>query len=55
MGSKQTTSAVSILALFDILKDHGLAVWEIEEKTGIDRAKMEDPDTRITIDRKSVV
>lgn len=51
MGSKKTTSAVAILALFDILKDHGLAVWEIEKKTGIDRAKMEDPDTRITMDQ----
>lgn len=51
MGRRKTTSAVAILALFDLLKDQGLTVAQIEEKTGIDRAKMDDPDTRIFMDQ----
>ncbi len=51
MRSKKTTSAVAILALFDILKDHGVSAAQIEEKTGIERSKMEDPDTRVFMDQ----
>ena len=51
MGRKKTTSAVAILALFDLLKDHGFSVMQIEARTGIDRAGMEDPDTRIFMDQ----
>lgn len=49
MALKKTTSAVSIIALFDVIKDHGMSVAELEKKTGIDRSKMDDPDARITI------
>ena len=49
MALQKTTSAVAILALFDILKDHGLSAADIEGKIGIDRHKREDPDARITM------
>jgi len=49
MARRQTTSAVSIIALFDILKDHGVSVEALEKKTGINRRKMDDPDARITM------
>ncbi|WDP89566.1 MAG: AraC family transcriptional regulator [Desulfobacter sp.] len=51
MGQRQTTSAVAILALFDLLRDHGLSVEQIEARTGIDRSGMDDPDTRIFMDQ----
>ena len=51
MAKKETTSAVAILALFDLLRDHGLSFAEVEAETGIDRARMEDPDIRIPMDR----
>ncbi len=51
MDQRKTTSAVAILALFDLLKDHGLTVEQIEARTGIDRSKMDDPDTRIFMDQ----
>ena len=51
MVTKKTTSAVSIIALFDIIKDHGMSVAKLEKKTGINRNKMDDPDARITMDQ----
>lgn len=45
------TSAVSIIALFDIIKDQGMTTAELENKTGIDKKKMGDPDAQITIDQ----
>lgn len=49
MGSSETTSAVAIIALFDVIRDHGVPVDTLEEKTGISRIKMDDPDARITM------
>ncbi len=49
MVSEKTSSAVSIIALFDIIKDHGMSVTELEKITGINRSKMDDPDARITM------
>ncbi len=48
---EKTTSAVAILALFDILKDHGFTAEQIEQRTGISRGKMADPDARILMDQ----
>ncbi len=51
MGKNETTSAVAILALFDLLNDHGFSAAQVKIKTGIDRAKMEDPDARIPMEQ----
>ena len=45
----KTTSAVAILALFDILRDHGVTAEQVRRKTGISRKKMADPDARISM------
>lgn len=47
--SAKTTSAVAIIALFDILHDHGMTIDDIEKSTGIHRRTMDDPDARITM------
>ena len=49
MVSKKTTSAVSISALLDIIKDHGMSVVELEKQTGITCSKMNDPAAFITM------
>ena len=49
MGVSKTTSAVAIIALFDVIMDHGMPVNTLEKETGISRRKMDDPDARITM------
>jgi len=49
MRVSKTTSAVAIIALFDLILDHGMPVDTLEKKTGICRRKMDDPDARITM------
>lgn len=49
MSQSKTTSAVAIIALFDIIRDHGMDGIDVEKKTGINRIKMDDPDARITM------
>ncbi len=49
MGAAKTTSAVAVIALFDVIRDHGMSVQTLEKQTGISRKKMDDPDARITM------
>jgi AraC-like DNA-binding protein len=44
-----TTSAVAIIALFDVIRAHGMPVAELETTTGISLCKMDNPDARITL------
>ncbi len=47
MEVSKTTSAVAIIALFDVIRDHGMPIGILEQKTGINRREMDDPDARI--------
>jgi AraC-like DNA-binding protein len=47
--SSKTTSDVSILALINLIQDHGMSASEIESITGIEHKKLSDPDARISM------
>ncbi|MCP3944237.1 MAG: AraC family transcriptional regulator [Desulfobacteraceae bacterium] len=51
MRISKTTSAVAIIALFDLIRDYGIPIDTLEKETGINRRKMDDPDARITMTR----
>lgn len=51
MKSQRTTSSVAIVALIDLLHEHGFSHEEIEQATGIQRTKMDDPYARIPMDQ----
>ena len=51
MHSQRTTSSVAIVALIDLLCDQGFTHEEIEQGTGIQRKKMDDPYVRISMDQ----
>ncbi len=50
MGSSEpTTSCQAIIALIEVIGEHGIDTAQLEQKTGINCSQMDDPDARITL------
>ncbi len=51
MAEHKTSSAISGIVLFDMIRQTGMAAAAIEKKTGITESQMKDPDARIPMGR----